>query len=654
MTKQPLWTPSAERIAQSNMTHFMQHVRDSQLCDANSYWDLHQWSVEQPAAFWETIWKQFGVIHSTPYDTVLANADDMFRASWFPGARLNFAENLLRHRSDRIAIRFRNESGNERTITYEALYQQVEQLAHSLREMGVQEGDRVAGYVPNLIESVIAMLATTSIGAIWSSTSPDFGHRGVLDRFGQIEPKVLFTADGYFYKNKPISSLARVEGILEAIPSIEQVVVIPYVNDTPDLSTLPKATNWGDFLSSSPAPLTFAQLPFDHPVYIMYSSGTTGVPKCIVHGAGGTLLQHLKEHRLHVDVKPGDTLFYFTTCGWMMWNWLVSGLASDATLILFDGNPFFPNERVLWDMAQDTQLKFFGTSAKYLAALEKTGLKPREEFDLGSLKAILSTGSPLSAASFEYVYRDIKEDLHLASISGGTDLISCFALGNPQLPVYSEELQCPGLGMNVQAFDLDGKPVTEDKGELVCTTPFPCQPVKFWNDPDDKRYFGAYFDVYPNVWRHGDFVEVTANKGLVMYGRSDATLNPGGVRIGTSEIYRAIEPLDALLDSLVVGRDTSDSDVEVLLFVKLKPGAKLDQELSKTLRQTIRKQTTPRHVPAAIFAVPDIPYTISGKKVELAVRRVIHGQDVPNKDALANPESLEHFRDLDALPGEPK
>lgn len=649
--KKPLWTPSKERVEQSNMNQFMQYVQEHKGIQVEEYWALHNWSVEEPAAFWSSIWDYCGVIASEPYENALLHADDMLNAQWFTGARLNFAENLLRCQSDQIALLFRNENRTERQITYKELRHEVRRLAHTLREKGVQKGDRVAGYLPNLIETVIAMLATTSIGAIWSSTSPDFGHRGVLDRFGQIEPKVLFTADGYFYKSKPISSLERVAGIIEAIPSIEHVVVIPYTCEDSDLKDLPKAHHWNTFLADEPSELLFEQLPFDHPLYIMYSSGTTGVPKCIVHGAGGTLLQHLKEHRLHTNVSPGTRLFYFTTCGWMMWNWLVSGLASEATLLLFDGSPFFPNERVLWEMAEETQMEVFGTSAKYLAALEKTGLKPREEFDGSSIQTILSTGSPLSDASFEYVYRDIKEDVHLASISGGTDLISCFALGNPQLPVYSEELQCPGLGMNVQAFGDDGTPVADDKGELVCTTPFPCQPIQFWNDPDNKRYHGAYFDVYPNVWRHGDFVEVTANKGLIMYGRSDATLNPGGVRIGTSEIYRAIEPLPELLDSLVVGRNTPDSDVEVLLFAKLAEDVTLDEELIKKLRSTIRKQTTPRHVPAAIYAVQDIPYTISGKKVELAVRRVIHGLSVPNRDALANPEALEHFRDLDALPG---
>ncbi len=642
--KKPLWEPSPERVQSTQMTHFMKHLAEEKGVDCKDYWELHQWSVDNPAAFWETLWHYTNIQSSQSYEQVMVDGDDMINTRWFQGARINFAEHLLRHRNDSTAILFCNEVGAERKISYNELANLVAQTAHALREAGVQAGDRVAGYMPNIPETIVAMLAAVSIGAIWSSTSPDFGHRGVLDRFGQIEPKILFAASGYTYKGKAIDSRSRLPGIVEAIPSIEKVVVVPYVQESPDLSSIPKAENWNDFLIQEPEPLTFAPMPFDHPLYIMYSSGTTGVPKCIVHGAGGTLLQHLKEHLLHVDIRPGDVFFYFTTCGWMMWNWLVTGLASGATLLLFDGSPFHPGPEVLWELAEKHSFKIFGTSAKYLAALEKAGLKPGEQFDLSSLQTVLSTGSPLSAASFEYVYRDIKDDVHLASISGGTDLISCFALGNPQLAVYSEELQCAGLGMNVQAFGDDGKPTTEEKGELVCTTPFPSQPIYFWNDPGKERYSSAYFDVYPNVWRHGDFVEVTARNGLIIYGRSDATLNPGGVRIGTAEIYRAIEPLPELLDSLVVGRETGDNDVEVVLFVKLVEGATLDEALTTSLKQTIRRETTPRHVPAAVYAVPDIPYTLSGKKVELAVRRVIHGMSVPNRDALSNPEALDHYK----------
>ncbi len=642
--KKPLWEPSPERVQETQMTRWMAYLREKKELDFSDYWSLHQWSVAEPASFWEAFWEFCDIQSSQPYDAVLENADDMLNSSWFRGARLNFAEHMLRYRTDDTAILFCNEGGDERIISYHELAHQVAQIAQALRELGVGPGDRVAGYLPNIPEAIVAMLATVSLGAIWSSTSPDFGYRGVLDRFGQIEPKVLFAADGYYYKGKVIDSLSRLPAIVESIPSIQNVVIASYTKQNSALSLAAKMVSWDDFAVEDPEPLTFAQMPFDHPLYILYSSGTTGIPKCIVHGAGGTLLQHLKEHRLHVDIKAGDVFFYFTTCGWMMWNWLVSGLASGAKLLLFDGSPFHPGPDVLWRLAEKHKMKIFGTSAKYLAALEKAGMKPGEQFDLSALRSVLSTGSPLSEASFEYVYRDIKQDVHLASIAGGTDLISCFVLGNPQLPVYSEEIQCPGLGMNVLAFNDDAQPVTQEKGELVCITPFPCQPIYFWNDPDKARYKSAYFDVYPNIWRHGDFIEVTARKGTIIYGRSDATLNPGGIRIGTAEIYRAIEPLPELLDSLVIGRDIPGNDVEVVLFVKLAEGVEMTDALTKTLKQTIRKETTPRHVPSAVYAIPDIPYTISGKKVELAVRRVVHGLSVPNRDALANPDALEYYK----------
>ncbi|MFZ5646617.1 MAG: acetoacetate--CoA ligase [Bacillota bacterium] len=644
-----LWRPSGERVEQANLTGFIKFVNEIYGKDFNSYDELYDWSVTEIPDFWESVWKFCGIIASTPYDNVVTHLEDMLGARWFNGARLNFAENLLRYRDDRTALIFWSESGKTSRITYADLYYNVTKLAAGLRSLGIKAGDRVAGFMPNMIETVMAMLATTSIGAIWSSCSPDFGIKGVLDRFGQIQPRVLFTADGYYYNGKTHDSLSKIAGIISEIPSVEKVVVVPYTRERADISGISNAVHLKDFMESAPAgEPVFEQLPFNHPVYIMYSSGTTGVPKCIVHGAGGTLIQHLKELVLHTDLKRDDTIFYYTTCGWMMWNWLVSSLAVGATVLLFDGSPFYPNADSLFKMAQDERVTVFGTSAKYLAAAEKENVRPAEKFDLGALKAILSTGSPLSVDSFDYVYRDIKKDLCLSSISGGTDIISCFALGNPIGPVYKGELQCRGLGMKVQAFDESGKPVNGQKGELVCSAAFPSMPVYFWNDPEMKKYRGAYFDVYENVWRHGDFVEVTPNSGVIIYGRSDATLNPGGVRIGTAEIYRQVEALPEILDSLVVGQDW-DNDVRVVLFVKMAPGFELTGDLVNKIKKQIRDNTTPRHVPARIVSVRDIPYTISGKKVELAVRNVIHNQPVLNKDALANPEALDYYKDLPDL-----
>ena len=645
---EPLWTPSAERVAASGMTRYLTYLSDQHGLAFDSYKALWQWSVDERAKFWETLWDFGQVKASKTCNETVVNGDQMPGAKWFVGAELNFAENLLRFRDDQPAMVFQCEGQTPRTVTYAELYDRVARLAKALRAMGIVAGDRVVGFMPNLPESIIAMLAATSIGAIWSSCSPDFGIKGVMDRFGQIAPRVLFTADGYFYNGKSFNSLERISGVLAELGSVEQVVVVPNVNEAPDLSPVPGAVLFDDFLSAEAGEIEFAQLPFDHPLYIMYSSGTTGVPKCIVHGAGGTLLQHIKELWLHTDVTRESKLFYFTTCGWMMWNWLVSGLTAGCTLLLFDGSPFAPDPAVLWRFAQDQGMTVFGTSAKYLAALEKAGSKPGKELDLSALRTLCSTGSPLSVESFEYVYRDIKQDLCLSSISGGTDIISCFALGNPNLPVYRSELQCRGLGMAVDAFGDQGQPVREAKGELVCTKPFVSMPIYFWNDEDGAKYRAAYFERYENIWHHGDFVEITEHDGVIIYGRSDATLNPGGVRIGTAEIYRQVEGLEEVLDSLVVGQDWED-DVRVILFVMLREGVTLDDALIKKIKTTIRANTTPRHVPAKILLTTDIPYTISGKKVELAVRKVVHNQAVHNQDALKNPEALALYKDLPEL-----
>jgi len=644
-----LWKPSSQRLADANLTAFLREVGQ------RDYRSLYQWSIDHPQLFWPAVWRFTGVQASQLWDDVLLDGDRMPGARWFSGARLNFAQNLLRDRDGRIALVFWNEQGQQRQVTFAELYVQVAGLAGALRREGVSVGDRVAGFLPNLPETIVAMLAATSLGAIWSSCSPDFGLEGILDRFGQIEPKVLLAADAYLYNGREHDCLARVRHVAQQIRSITRTVIIPYRNAVPNLAGINNAVLWDDFLTplrpSSPA-IDFAQLPFDHPVYILYSSGTTGKPKCIVHGAGGTLLQHAKELVLHTDLKRDDRLFYFTTCGWMMWNWLVSGLSVGATLVLFDGSPFAPHEQILFEMAQQERVSIFGTSAKYLSALEKSGAEPAKTYDLSSLRTILSTGSPLASESFDYVYRSIKSDICLSSISGGTDIVSCFALGNPIGPVYRGELQTRGLGMKVEVFADAGQPVIGQKGELVCTAPFPSMPVGFWNDPDGAKYHEAYFSHYPNVWRHGDYAELVPHpdgvEGVAIYGRSDATLNPGGVRIGTAEIYRQVEQLPEVLESLVVGQDWQ-GDVRIVLFVKLRPDVALDAALIERVRQVIRAGTTPRHVPARVLAVPDIPRTKSGKIVELAVRETIHGRPVKNLDALANPDALAGFRDRPEL-----
>ena len=644
-----LWEPSSERIAKANLTSFIKQVNQNRGTSFAGYPELYAWSVENIEAFWEEMWAFADPVVTKAYNRVAQDMDRMPGAKFFPGAELNFAANLVRFRDDHPAIIARNEKGEIRRLTYAGLYGRVARLAKALKELGVQKGDRVAGFLPNIPEAVIAMLATASLGAVWSSCSPDFGFQGVMDRFGQVRPKVLFAADGYYYNGKTFSSLERVAKVRTEIDSIGKVILVGFTDPSPDLSGLGDAALFDDLATQGPEPeLEFTPVPFDHPLYILYSSGTTGVPKCMVHGTGGTLIAHLKELVLHSDLKREDRIFYFTTCGWMMWNWLVSSLAVGATIMLFDGSPFYPGPEVLWQYAQDEGITIFGTSARYLAAVENEGLKPGVKFGLEKLKAVLSTGSPLSIESFRYVYREIKKDLCLSSISGGSDIVGCFALGNPIGPVYAGQLQVRGLGIAMEAWDPYGKPVVGVKGELICKKPFPNMPVYFWNDPENKKYLAAYFQVFPGVWHHGDFCEVTPEGGVVMHGRSDATLNPGGVRIGTAEIYRQVEKMPEIADSLVIGQDWQ-GDVRVVLFVRLNPGHTLDDELRKKIKTTIRTNCTPRHVPGVIKDIADIPYTISGKKVELAVRNVIHGREVTNKDALANPEALDLYEGLEEL-----
>ena len=640
MSENPiLWCPGEERELASAMYRFM-HDQGFETYD-----ELYRWSVTDSPAFWRALCDFCNVRFYTPATELLSRPDDIMDAGWFDGSKLNYAAHLLRHEGNRPAIIFCGENGARRQLSFDELRADVAKVAAGLRNAGVVKGDRVGGFLPNCPEAIIAMLATTSIGATWSSCSPDFGVNGVVDRFGQIEPKVLFAADGYYYNGKRIESLPVVAGIAERIPSIGTVVVTGFLDDGPPLN--PAFIAWHDFAVEDNA-LTFEPVAFDHPLYIMYSSGTTGVPKCIVHGHGGSLLQHLKEHVLHTDLSPQDKLFYFTTCGWMMWNWLVSGLASGATLILFDGTPFFDDGHGLWKMAEREGITVFGTSAKYISALEKAGIRPGDDYQLPQLRTILSTGSPLAPESFDYVYDAIGSDLQLASIAGGTDILSCFVLGNPLLPVRRGEIQCRGLGKAVQVYDDAGNPVVGPQGELVCTQPFPSAPVGFWNDPHKSRYKAAYFERFPGIWAHGDFAELTAAGGLVIHGRSDAVLNPGGVRIGTAEIYRQVEKLDEVVESIAIGQNWQD-DVRVVLFVVLRPGLDIDDDLRDKIRRVIRDNTTPRHVPAKIVAVEDIPRTKSGKIVELAVRSMVHGEAVKNTEALANPEALEHFRGIAAL-----
>jgi acetoacetyl-CoA synthetase len=636
-----MWKPGKDRVQASSMHRFMRATGQ------DDYDSLYAWSIEDSPAFWESLCEFCEVRFDKAAETTLARPGNIIDAGWFSGSQLNYAAHLLRYSGDQAALIFVGENGARRELSRDQLRDEVACIAAGLREAGVEQGDRVGGYLPNCPEAVIAMLATASIGAIWSSCSPDFGINGVVDRFGQIEPKVLFAVNGYYYNGKACDTRQTVAGIVNAVPSIGRTVIIPFADDVPADTVLDNAVTWSDF-GRRGQPLSFTPVDFNHPLYVMYSSGTTGVPKCIVHGHGGTLLQHLKEHVLHTDISAADRLFYFTTCGWMMWNWLVSGLAAGATLILFDGSPFFNEGRVLWQMAETEHVTVFGTSAKYISALQKAGVRPKDEFSLPALRALLSTGSPLAPESFDYVYDAVADDIQLASISGGTDILSCFVLGNPVLPVRRGELQCRGLGMAVEIWNDAGQPVVGEHGELVCTRPFPSTPVGFWNDADGSRYKAAYFERFDGIWAHGDFAELTPAGGMVIYGRSDAVLNPGGVRIGTAEIYRQVEKLDEIVESIAIGQNWND-DVRVVLFVILRDGVELDDRLRQRIRTVIRENTTPRHVPSKIVAVPEIPRTKSGKIVELAVRSVVHGDAVKNTEALANPEALAHFADIDEL-----
>jgi acetoacetyl-CoA synthetase len=625
------------------MTAFMRAIAERWGVRADSYPDTYQFSIDRPEAFWESMWT-FGGIRGDMGQRIAEHLERMPGARFFPDATLNFTDNLLRRRDDQAAIVLKTETARDRTLTFADLYREVAQFASALRRAGIRPGDRVAGYMPNIPEAIVAALATAAVGAVWSSCSPDFGAQGVLDRFGQIEPRVLVAADGYVYAGKRHDVLRRLAAIMGDLVTVEHAVVVPYVDDAPRLDGIREAVTWAEFTGTEdPGEMVFEAFPFNHPLYILYSSGTTGVPKCIVHGAGGTLIQHLKEHQLHCDVRAGDRVFYFTTCGWMMWNWLVSALASEATLLLYDGSPFHPSGRVLFDFADAAGMTLFGTSAKFIDAAGKAGLRPVETHQLDTLRTMTSTGSPLAPESFDYVYRQVKRDIHLASISGGTDIISCFVAGDPTRPVWRGEIQARALGMRVEVFDDNGRPVRGEKGELVCTLPFPSMPVGFWNDPDGRRYHAAYFEKYPGVWTHGDYIELTEHDGVIIYGRSDAVLNPGGVRIGTAEIYRQVEQLDEIVESLVVGQRWQD-DERIILFVRLREGISLSPDLEDRIRRRIRENTTPRHVPARIVEVGEIPRTRSGKIVELAVRDVVHGREVRNRDALANPEALEYFR----------
>jgi len=640
----PLWTPSQQQIEGSNLFNFMQYCSQHADLEFHDYDGFYQWSVQSSETFWSLLWDYCSVIGEKG-KRVLINGDDIEKAEWFPDAKMNFAENILQNRGNDSAIFFQAENKAEYSLSFNELYQQIAAVTEWLQLQGVEKGDRVAAFMPNMPETIVAMLATTSLGAIWTSTSPDFGEESVIDRFGQTQPKILFTVDGYFYNGKTIDIRSKVKAVQEALPTLRQTVEVPLATVTGDAN----GGSWNNCIDTKHnGEIKFTAVSFNDPLYILYSSGTTGKPKCITHKVGGVLLQHLKEHKLHADIKKGDRVFYFTTCGWMMWNWLVTALSSEAAVVLYDGSPFYPDGNILWDYADKVDMTLFGTSAKYIDAMKKAELAPMKTHKLNKLRTLCSTGSVLAPESFDYVYESIKTDINLASISGGTDIVSCFVLGNPMLPVYRGESQCRGLGMAVDVFNSDGESVTNEKGELVCTKTFPCQPSCFWGDETGEKYHDAYFSEYKNIWHHGDYVKLTGHGGVVIYGRSDATLNPGGVRIGTAEIYRHVEQLDEVIESIVIGQDWDD-DVRVVLFVVLKPNIILDDDLVKKVRNTIREKCTPRHMPAKVIQVTEIPRTKSGKIVELAVRKVVHGRSVKNIGALANPEALDQYQNRSEL-----
>jgi len=639
-----LWQPSVEAIQNSQIRKFQLFLKENLNIEIGDYNSLHQWSIKNPIFFWQALWDFYQVIASKPPLKIKCSTGKAFyQTTWFEGAKLNFAQNLLRGNSEDLALSFINEENQKTQLTYLQLTHKVAKLSNAMRQKGIQEGDRIVGLMPNCVETVIAMLATATLGAVWSSCSPDFGFQGIIDRFGQITPKLLFTVDGYQYNSKSHSCLEKIAPLLNAIKSLEQIIICPFNEKSPNISSLglEGVILFNDYLSDD-LTLAFEHVDFNHPLYIMYSSGTTGVPKCIVHSVGGTLIQHLKELSLHTNLTHKDTLFFFTTCGWMMWNWMISGLALGAHILLYDGSPSLGRADHLFKLVENFHVSIFGCGAKYIDAVEKAGINPKEYYAFKNLKTILSTGSPLSHHSFDFVYQQIKSDVQLSSISGGTDIVSCFALGNPTLPVYRGELQCIGLGLDVAIYNSDAQAVTAQKGELVCRQPFPCMPIYFWNDPNHQKYHEAYFNRFEHCWAHGDYAELTPNKGLIIYGRADATLNPGGVRIGTAEIYRQVEKIEAVLDSVVIGQPWQD-DERVILFVQLKKDECLSEALIKQIKQTIRKNTTPRHVPALVIAVNAIPRTISGKVVEMAVKKVVCRESVNNLDALSNPESLEQY-----------
>jgi acetoacetyl-CoA synthetase len=641
-----LWQPSQKAIAKSNMTRFMQFVNQVYHLNISYYDEFYQWSIHEKEKFWQAVCEFCGIKCAKFADKILVNAELLPKAKWFVGAELNFAENLLKRKDSKTALIYHGENNNRRTLSYADLYRATSKIAKYLQQLNIKPLDRVAAIMPNIPETIIAMLATTSLGAIWTSCSPDFGRDGLLERFSQIEPKILFVANGYLYNGKIYDILPKIKTVLSHLPTIQKIILTPHIQTIPYLSEMPEVELFDTVLSTThETKINFKQLPFDHPVYIMYSSGTTDIPKCIVHGAGGTLLQHLKELILHTDLTENDTIFYYTTCGWMMWNWYISSLATGATLVQYDGAALYPTPGRLFNLIDEEKISIFGTSAKYISTLEKYGLQPKHTHQLNSLKTILSTGSPLVAKNFDYVYQQIKSDVRLSSISGGTDIISCFALGNPILPVYQGEIQCRGMGMQVEIFNEKGESIIAEKGELVCTAPFPSMPVYFWADPDGSKYYKSYFSKYPNVWNHGDYAEITGHNGLIIYGRSDTTLNPGGIRIGTAEIYRQIEKISKILDSVAVEQQW-ENDTRIILFVKLSENKQLTTELEDEIKTLIRNNCSPHHVPAKIIQVADIPKTLNGKTMELAVRNIIHGRAIKNINAVANPESLEYFKNL--------